>query len=251
MVNENKKRPVSSQQGKQHGHSHYSDGGTALKRCKQEFFDEGHNAAVQQMVTAVEEVARCGICTGTVVKPCTLSTCEHTFCRRCIEEALRSKGCCPQCLVPAWHRDIRDSRHVSAIMHALRDDQSIMDVVQKYPASFVRASAGPAANIVYDLFNQVVSIRDPTHASGYRPKFYFVMEYKVIKRLLILISLLLWLVVVPPVLSWLALLAPVLCSYMSTHVHCYPFRISTMTGRGANVHFDRAGGAWHLSRPST
>ena len=91
------------------------DDNQALKRCKQEFIEEDH-AAMQQMMSAVEAVARCSICCDTMKQASTVSGCGHTFCRSCIEEAVRVTGCCPECHVPAWHRDIRDSRRVNGII---------------------------------------------------------------------------------------------------------------------------------------
>ena len=151
----------------------------AFKLFKQEFIGEGHSAAVQQVVSAVESVAQCGICLGTMMQASTVSGCGHTFCRSCIEEALRVKGCCPQCLLPAWLCDIRDSRRVSAIMDALVGERDHVGAGEQYRASLVKSAAGPTPHVVYDLFNQIVSIKDPDHATGYRPKFYFVLEYKV------------------------------------------------------------------------
>jgi hypothetical protein len=90
----------------------------ALKRCKQEFIEEDH-AAMLQMMSAVEAVARCSICCDTMKQASTVSGCGHTFCRSCIEEALRVTGCCPECLLPAWRRDIMDNRRVSGIMEVV------------------------------------------------------------------------------------------------------------------------------------
>ena len=87
----------------------------ALKRCKQEFIEEDH-AALHQQISAVEAVAQCSICSDTMKQASTVSGCGHTFCRSCIEEALRVTGCCPECLLPAWHRDIRDSRRVNGVI---------------------------------------------------------------------------------------------------------------------------------------
>ena len=150
----------------------------ALKRCKQEFIEEDH-AALHHTISAVEAAVQCGICLGTMMQASTVSGCGHTFCRSCIEEALRVKGCCPQCLLPAWHCDIRDSRRVSAIMDALVGERDHVGAGEQYRASLVKSAAGPTPHVVYDLFNQIVSIKDPDHATGYRPKFYFVLEYKV------------------------------------------------------------------------
>jgi hypothetical protein len=90
----------------------------ALKRCKQEFIEEDH-AAFQQVISAVEAVAQCGICSDTMKQACTVSGCGHTFCRSCIEEAVRVKGCCPVCRQPAWHRDISHARLLSGVMAEL------------------------------------------------------------------------------------------------------------------------------------
>jgi hypothetical protein len=87
----------------------------ALKRCKQEFIEEDH-AALQQVISAVEAAAQCRICCDTMKQASTVSGCGHTFCRSCIEEALRVTGCCPEFHVPAWHRDIMDSRKVNGLM---------------------------------------------------------------------------------------------------------------------------------------
>ena len=89
----------------------------ALKRCKEEFIEEDH-AAFQQVISAVEAAAQCSICRNTMKQASTVSGCGHTFCRSCIEEALRVTGCCPECLLPAWHRDIMDSRRVNGLMEA-------------------------------------------------------------------------------------------------------------------------------------
>jgi hypothetical protein len=87
----------------------------ALKRCKQEFIEEDH-AVFQQVISAEEAAAQCSICCDTMKHASTVSGCGHTFCRSCIEEALRVTGCCPECRVPAWHRDIRDSRRVNGLI---------------------------------------------------------------------------------------------------------------------------------------
>ena len=78
----------------------------ALRRCKQEFNEEDH-AAVHQQIPSVEAVVQCSICCDTMKQASTVSGCGHTFCRSCIEEAVRVKGCCAVCHQPAWNRDIR------------------------------------------------------------------------------------------------------------------------------------------------
>jgi hypothetical protein len=87
----------------------------ALKRCKEEFIEEDH-AAFMQLMSAVEAVAQCSICRDTMKQASTVSGCGHTFCRSCIEEAVRVTGCCPECLLPAWHCDIMDSRRVNGLI---------------------------------------------------------------------------------------------------------------------------------------
>jgi hypothetical protein len=89
----------------------------ALKQCKEEFIEEDH-AAFQQVISAVEAAAQCSICCDAMKQASTVSGCGHTFCRSCIEEAVRVTGCCPECLLPAWHRDIMDSRRVNGLMEA-------------------------------------------------------------------------------------------------------------------------------------
>ena len=59
------------------------------------------------------------ICSGTMKQASTVSGCGHTFCRGCIEEAVRVKGCCPVCRQPAWHRDITHARLLSGVMAEL------------------------------------------------------------------------------------------------------------------------------------
>ena len=90
----------------------------ALKRCKQEFIEEDH-AVLQQQISAVEAVAQCSICSVTMKQASTVSGCGHTFCRTCIEEALRVKGCCPVCHQPAWNRDIVPARRLIGLMAEL------------------------------------------------------------------------------------------------------------------------------------
>ena len=87
----------------------------ALKRCKQEFIEEDH-AALHHTISAVEAAVQCSICSDTMKQASTLSGCGHTFCRGCIEEAVRVKGCCPVCRQPVWHRDITHARLVSGVM---------------------------------------------------------------------------------------------------------------------------------------
>jgi hypothetical protein len=90
----------------------------ALKRCKQEFIEEDH-AVFQQMMSAVEALAQCSVCFDTMKQASTVSGCGHTFCRSCIEEALRVKGCCPECHLPAWRRDIRPARRLNGVMEVV------------------------------------------------------------------------------------------------------------------------------------
>ena len=90
----------------------------ALKRCKQEFIEEDH-AVFQQMMSAVEAVAQCSFCSDTMKQASTVSGCGHTFCRSCIEEALRVKGCCPECHLPAWCRDIRPARRLNGVLEVV------------------------------------------------------------------------------------------------------------------------------------
>jgi hypothetical protein len=85
------------------------DDNKALKRCKLEFIEED-KAALQQLVSALEVVVRCSICSDTMNQASTASGCGHTFCSSCIQEAVRLKGCCPSCKVPLWQRDIRNAR---------------------------------------------------------------------------------------------------------------------------------------------
>jgi late competence protein required for DNA uptake (superfamily II DNA/RNA helicase) len=113
---DDKKRKLQSMAETEHLSGQLVDDNQALKRCKQEFIEEDH-AAMQQMISAVEAVARCSICCDTMKQASTVSGCGHTFCRSCIEEALRVKGCCPECLLPAWRRDVRDSRRVNGIIN--------------------------------------------------------------------------------------------------------------------------------------
>ena len=90
----------------------------ALKRCKQEFIEEDH-AVFQQIMSAVEAEAQCSFCSDTMKQASTVSGCGHTFCRSCIEEALRLKGCCPECHLPAWRRDIRPARRLNGVMEVV------------------------------------------------------------------------------------------------------------------------------------
>ena len=48
----------------------------------------------------LEAAVQCSICSDTMKQASTLSGCGHTFCRGCIEEAVRVKGCCPVCHQP-------------------------------------------------------------------------------------------------------------------------------------------------------
>jgi hypothetical protein len=115
---DDKKRKLQSMAETEHLSGQLADDNQALKRCKEEFIEEDH-AAMQQMISAVEAVARCSICCDTMKHASTVSGCGHTFCRSCIEEALRVTGCCPECLLPAWRRDIRDSRRANGVMEVV------------------------------------------------------------------------------------------------------------------------------------
>ena len=84
----------------------------------QEFIEEDHSA-LHHTVPAVEPAVQSSISFDTMKQASTLSGCGHTFCRGCIEEAVRVKGCCPECLLPAWHRDIMDSRRVKGVMEVV------------------------------------------------------------------------------------------------------------------------------------
>jgi hypothetical protein len=117
---DDKKRKLQSMAEMEHLSGQLDDDNQALKRCKEEFIEEDH-VAMQQMMSAVEAVARCSICCDTMKQASTVSGCGHTFCRSCIEEAVRVKGCCPECLLPAWHRDIMDSRRVHGIIEVAAD----------------------------------------------------------------------------------------------------------------------------------
>jgi hypothetical protein len=90
----------------------------ALKRCKQEFVEEDH-AALHQQISAMEAAVQCDICSDTMKQASTVSGCGHTFCRSCIEEAVRVKGCCPVCHQPVWHRDIIPARRLIGLMAEL------------------------------------------------------------------------------------------------------------------------------------
>jgi hypothetical protein len=90
----------------------------ALKRCKQEFVEEDH-AALNHTISEVEAAVQCSICSDTMKQASTLSGCGHTFCRGCIEEDVRVKGCCPVCRQPVWHRDITHARLLSGVMAEL------------------------------------------------------------------------------------------------------------------------------------
>ena len=74
---------------------------------------------MQQIMSAVEALAQCSICSDTMKQASTVSGCGHTFCRSCIEEALRVKGCCPECHLPAWRRDIRPARRLNGVMEVV------------------------------------------------------------------------------------------------------------------------------------
>jgi hypothetical protein len=114
--------------GKKRKHEHTSEAersseqlladNEALKRCKQEYLEADH-AVFQQMMSAVEAAAQCSICSDTMKQASTVSGCGHTFCRNCIEEALRVKGCCPECQLPAWRRDIRPARRLKGVMEVV------------------------------------------------------------------------------------------------------------------------------------
>ena len=90
----------------------------ALKRCKQEFIEEDH-AALHQQVSAVEAVAQCSICSGTMKQASTVSGCGHTFCRGCIVEAVRANSCCPVCTQPVWNYEVRPARRLNGVIGAL------------------------------------------------------------------------------------------------------------------------------------
>jgi hypothetical protein len=91
---------------------------TDNEALKQEFIEED-DAVFQQIMSAVEAVAQCSICFDTMKQASTVSGCGHTFCHSCIEEALRVKGCCPQCHLPAWRRDIRPARRLNGVMEVV------------------------------------------------------------------------------------------------------------------------------------
>ena len=96
---------------------HLVDDNQALKRCKQEFIEEDHTA-LQQMVSAVSAAVQCSVCCEAMRDASTLSVCGHTFCRSCIDKALRADGFCPVCGVPAWQKDIQVSRVVNNVLSA-------------------------------------------------------------------------------------------------------------------------------------
>jgi hypothetical protein len=82
------------------------------------FIEEDH-AALRQQISAVEAGAQCGICSGTMKQARTVAGGGPTFCRSCIEEAVRVKGCCPVCHQPAWNRDIIPARRLNGVMAEL------------------------------------------------------------------------------------------------------------------------------------
>ena len=89
----------------------------AVKCCKHEFIEEEH-LALQQMVSAVSAAVQCSVCCEAMRDATTLSVCGHTFCRSCIDKALRADGLCPVCGVPAWQKDIQVSRVVNNMLSA-------------------------------------------------------------------------------------------------------------------------------------
>jgi hypothetical protein len=89
----------------------------AVKCCKHEFIEEEH-LALQQMVSAVSAAVQCSVCREAMRDASTLSVCGHTFCRSCIDKALRADGLCPVCGVPAWQKDIQVSRVVNNVLSA-------------------------------------------------------------------------------------------------------------------------------------
>ena len=78
----------------------------ALKRCKQEFIEEGH-----AVISAVEAVAQCSICSDTMNQASTVSGCGHTFCRSCSHIGCKSSQrrasaatACPASTAGLWIR---------------------------------------------------------------------------------------------------------------------------------------------------
>ena len=69
-----------------------------------------------EKLASVKAAVQCGVCVGTMKEASMLSGCGHTFCRSCIDEALRVKAECPVCRQPAWCKDIQPHRHVDRVM---------------------------------------------------------------------------------------------------------------------------------------
>ncbi|XP_069589506.1 BRCA1-associated RING domain protein 1 isoform X1 [Ranitomeya imitator] len=81
---------------------------------------------------------RCSVCLSLLKEPVCLGSCEHVFCRTCVDGSV---GCeCPVCQTPAWVKDVQINRQLDTMiqlcskLHNLLDktniDENKMDLCQ-------------------------------------------------------------------------------------------------------------------------
>eukprot|EP00048_Salpingoeca_helianthica_P009547 m.136785 g.136785 ORF g.136785 m.136785 type:complete len:118 (-) comp14892_c1_seq2:205-558(-) len=63
----------------------------------------------------------CPLCEQVLKDPVSISQCNHTFCRDCVEAAVAENASCPMCQQPAWHKDLNKSHEVESIVQCLHD----------------------------------------------------------------------------------------------------------------------------------
>ncbi|XP_038044952.1 BRCA1-associated RING domain protein 1-like [Patiria miniata] len=79
----------------------------------------------KEAIGKLEKALGCGVCKKLLQEPCMLGSCDHLFCRSCVDVYLGEK--CPICCATAWVKDLQLKRELDSVVGLYKKLCSIID----------------------------------------------------------------------------------------------------------------------------
>eukprot|EP00794_Sanderia_malayensis_P003062 gene3062-3525_t len=75
----------------------------------------------------LEELVKCNSCGNLLKEPCSINSCDHSFCRACVTQSVNADSKCPECGSFAWVKNIEVNRQLANVVDFCQSLQSLID----------------------------------------------------------------------------------------------------------------------------